>query len=472
MKKIVLPCRRPEVFIAWASILLFSCCKKELDKGPSRSSGISRELSTLLLQHPEKYVAHQLIVRFKPGLTRAAKTQVLSLIQASIAETILTPAMQAAGDQEGIQVITTSATVLDALAGLQQLPPIAWAEPNFIYYRALASNDTYFTNGSLWGMYGDNSSPANPYGSQAAEAWAAGHTGSAAVAVGIVDEGIQYTHTDLNGQVWTNPYDPVNGIDDDKNGYIDDTHGWDFISNSNSIWDSGSSNTLEDAHGTHVAGTIGAKAGNKTGVAGINWNITLVACKFLGSNGGTTANAIKAIDYLTDLKTRHGIRIAASNNSWGGGGYSQALFDAITRSNNSNILFITAAGNGGNDGAGANNDVTANYPANYTVANVISVAAIDKTGKLASFSNWGANTVDICAPGVSIYSTVPTNSYASYSGTSMATPHVSGAAALYASTHPNASAAAIKNAILGSAIKTSLLSGKCATGGRLDISDF
>ncbi len=454
---------------AAAAVLLFSACKKNLDTQTDRQ--IPAALSDLLLRHPEKYVARELIVKFRTGLTSSARATLLGSIGGTITENILTQAMLKAGDQEGIQVVHTATPLPEALTTLLASRAIEYAEPNFIYQHALVSNDLYYNNGSLWGMYGDNSSPSNTYGSQAAEAWAAGHTGSASVAVGVIDEGVQYTHTDLAGQVWTNPYDPVNGVDDDKNGYIDDTHGWDFNSNNNSVYDGGSSGN-EDDHGTHVSGTIGAKGGNKTGVAGVNWNITIIPCKFLGAGGGNTANAVKAIDYLTDLKTRHGLRVVASNNSWGGGGYSQAMYDAIIRANTNNILFIAAAGNGGNDGAGDNNDVEANYPSNYSAANLIAVAAIDRTGKLASFSNYGATTVDIGAPGVSVFSTVASNSYASYSGTSMATPHVTGAAALYASTHTAATASAIKAAILSGAVKTTSLTGKCVTGGRLNVSKF
>ncbi|MBX6315797.1 MAG: S8 family serine peptidase, partial [Isosphaeraceae bacterium] len=180
---------------------------------------------------------------------------------------------------------------------------------------------------------------------------------------------------------------------------------------------------------------------------------------------------IKAVDYITTLKTRDGLNVVATNNSWGGGGYSKGLLDAITRAANANILFIAAAGNNG-----SNNDTSANYPSNYNTTtdgasydSVIAVAAIDSSGRLASFSNYGANTVDIAAPGVGIYSTLPYNSYGSYDGTSMATPHVTGAAALYASAHPGASAAEIRAAILTKAIPTASLAGKTATGGRLDV---
>ena len=196
--------------------------------------------------------------------------------------------------------------------------------------------------------------------------------------------------------------------------------------------------------------------------------------KFLGRRGGTTANAIKAVDYFTDLKIRHGINVVATSNSWGGGGFSQALQDAIERANAAGILFIAAAGN-----STYNCETSSCYPAEYPNANVLSVASITSTGAISSFSNYGSTTIDIGAPGSAIYSTVPKSSkgtvvagYASYSGTSMATPHVSGAAALYAAYHPGSSAAQVKAAILGSAAATASLAGKTVTGGRLNVSGF
>ncbi len=358
-----------------------------------------------------------------------------------------------------------------AVRVLSANPSVEYAEPNWIYQHTAVSNDTFYTNGSLWGMYGDATTPANPFGSQAGEAWAAGHTDCSGVLVGVIDEGIYFNHTDLAANIWTNPYDPVDGVDNDGNGYVDDVRGWDFDGNSSNINSGGAT----DDHGTHVSGTIAGVGGNGTGVAGVCWSgVKLISGRFLGRRGGTTANAIKAVDYFTDLKTRHGLNIVATNNSWGGGGFSQGLQDAIGRADAAGILFIAAAGN-----SGANNDTTASYPSNYPNANIIAVAALTSTGALASYSQYGANTVDICAPGSAVNSTVPvsskggiTSGYASYSGTSMATPHVAGAAALYASSHPGANAAGIKSAILGSAVPTASCNGKVVTNGRLNASGF
>jgi subtilisin family serine protease len=411
------------------------------------------------------------LVKFRPGTTEDVKGNIFKQINGTVSEHIVTKAMERAGDKEGFYRVQTSLETMQAVGALKNADAVAVAEPNFIYTYGATSNDPYFTGGQLWGMYGAATIPANQYGCEAATAWAAGNTGSSSVVVGVIDEGIMNTHEDLAANCWVNPYEtPGDGIDNDGNGYIDDVTGWDFNGNDNTTFDG-----TGDDHATHVAGTIGAVGGNGKGVAGVNWNVQMISCKFLGSRGGTTANAIKAVDYITDMKTRHGMNIVATNNSWGGGGYSSLLDAAIGRANTADILFVAAAGNNS-----ANNDVTANYPSNYTDANVIAVAAINSAGALSSFSDWGATTVHLGAPGENIYSTLPgsgprhtiVSTYGSYSGTSMATPHVTGAAALYAATHPGSSAATIKAAILGSTTPTSSLAGKCTTGGRLNVSGF
>jgi len=413
--------------------------------------------------------AGELIVKFRDGATAVDQDTVRRGLRAQKLDTL-----RHARGQKGetaLMRLPAGASLADTVRVLSANPAVEYAEPNWIYQHTAVSNDTYYTNGSLWGMYGDATTPANQYGSQAGEAWAAGHTDCSGVLVGVIDEGIYFNHADLTANIWTNPYDPADGIDNDGNGYVDDVRGWDFDGNTNNI-NSGGAN---DDHGTHVSGTIAGVGGNGTGVAGVCWSgVKLISGRFLGRRGGTTANAIKAVDYFTDLKTRHGLNIVATNNSWGGGGFSQGLQDAIGRANTAGILFVAAAGN-----SGANNDTTASYPSNYPNANIIAVAALASNGTMASYSQYGATTVDICAPGSAVYSTVPVSSkgsvvagYASYSGTSMATPHVTGGVALYASSHPGANAASIKSAILGSAVPTTSCAGKTVTGARLNVSGF
>ena len=361
-----------------------------------------------------------------------------------------------------------------AIARLKNQPGIRFVEPNYIVHSMAISNDPYFTNSSLWGMYGASTSPINQFGSNAADAWTRGDVGSSNVVIGVIDEGIQINHPDLAANIWINPGEigGISGVDDDKNGYIDDINGWDFANNNASVYDGGTSGT-RDKHGTHVSGTIGGKGGDAFGVAGVNWNVTIISTKFLGTNGGSTSNAVRALDYLTNLKSRalNPVNLIATNNSWGGGGNSAALLDAINRSGDAGMLFVAAAGN-----STANNDVTESYPSNYLCTKglrtsdcVIAVAAINSAGALAGFSSYGANSVDLGAPGVGIFSTVPYGIHESYNGTSMATPHVTGAVALCKSINPLSTANQIRTAILESTALTESLTAKTATRGRLDI---
>ncbi|MFM8998561.1 MAG: S8 family serine peptidase [Actinomycetota bacterium] len=411
------------------------------------------------------YVPGALLVGFRPGTPAADRAAARAAAGAVAAE----PLSDLARDAE-IWTLATGRSVVGAMTVLARNPVVRYAEPDYLLETAVTSNDPYYTGGNLWGMYGDATSPSNAFGSQAAEAWDVGAIGSSAVYVGVIDEGIQFDHPDLDGNIWTNPFDPVDGVDNDGNGFIDDEHGWDFVNNDRSIYDAGG-----DSHGTHVSGTIGGEGGNGIGVAGVNWSVRIISGKFLGTGGGSTSNAVRAVDYMTDLKTRHGLNIVATSNSWGGGGASTALLDAINRGGDAGILFVAAAGN-----SSSNNDATQNYPSNYqctTRANgtargwdcVVAVAAIASNGSLASFSSYGATTVDLGAPGVSINSTVPTNSYASYNGTSMATPHVSGAVALCASLDPTLTANGLRTAVLSATTPTTSLAGITVTGGRLNV---
>jgi len=288
----------------------------------------------------------------------------------------------------------------------------------------------------------------------------------------VIDTGLDYTHQDFTTtgvitpggivtgpNVWVNPGEVQgNGIDDDGNGRIDDVIGIDVFN--------GTSDPMDDnGHGTHVSGTIGAVGNNSLGVVGVNWNVKILPCKFLDSTGnGSIADAVICLDYLLDLKLNHGINIVATNNSYGGlGTFSQTMLDAIKAHRDAGILFIAAAGNFGVD-----NDTSDFYPANYDVSNVIAVAATDHNDAKAGFSSYGATTVDLGAPGVDILSTLPGNSYGLLSGTSMATPHVSGAAALVRAVAPNTSAALVRQILMNLSDQVASMQGITVSGARLN----
>lgn len=461
-------------------LFIFACSKDQilkadLDASSDKSAAMNQTAMVpnanleMLSNANLENVPNEVLVKFKKGTSVQARTKAIGLLNAQVQEHIHTPAMKRSGDEQGVFLLRVNINALEAISKAKAFGEVEYAEPNWVYHHDVILNEPSFTNGSLWGMYGATSAPINQYGSGAAIAWENGNTGNNSVYIGIIDEGYMYNHEDLKANAGTNPFEiPNDRNDNDGNGLVDDVYGWDFAGNNNTVFDG-----VGDDHGTHVAGTIGAVGGNGIGVAGMVFSVKLLNAKFLGNRGGTTANAIKAVDYFTALKYK-GLNIVATNNSWGGGGYSSGLFEAISRANTAEILFIAAAGNNG-----TNNDATPSYPSNYDLPNVIAVASITSTGGLSSFSQYGSTTVDLGAPGSGILSTVPISSkrgilsgYASYNGTSMATPHVTGAAALYASRNQGESAIAIKNAIMSSVIITGSLTGKCVSGGRLNVSAF
>jgi len=308
--------------------------------------------------------------------------------------------------------------VAQAVQALSRNPNVRYAEPNYILYADLEPNDPLFDD--LWGLHNTGQTGGTPDADiDAPEAWDIA-TGTGEIVVGVIDSGVDYTHSDLAANMWENPGEiPDNGKDDDGNGYVDDVYGWDFYTDDNDPMD-------DYGHGTHCSGTIGAVGNNGIGVVGVNWNVKIMALKFLSAGGsGSTADAIDSVGYATMMRRDFGVNIVLTSNSWGGGGFSQALKDAIQASGDAGMLFIAAAGNGNTD-----TDANPHYPSSYDLDNIISVAATDRDDDRASFSNWGLTSVDLGAPGVVIVSTLPAESYGAKSGTSMATPHVAGVAAL------------------------------------------
>jgi len=350
--------------------------------------------------------------------------------------------------------------LLDRIRLLEGSGSFVYVQPDYVRRADVTATDPKFVDGTAWGLLNqgqDGGVAGIDVG--AVPAWQI-TTGSTNVIVAIIDTGIRYTHVDLRDQMWVNEGETgvdafgrdkrSNGVDDDGNGVVDDVYGLNAIT--------GSGNPFDDqGHGTHTAGTIGAAANNGYAHVGVSWKVRLMGCKFLSSSGGGfDADAIDCLNYAVQM----GAKI--SNNSWGGAPFNSALFDAIQQAGARGHLFIAAAGNDG-----LNNDIFPHYPANYPSDNLISVAAVDRKGLLATFSDFGKNTVHIAAPGVDIFSTFATSdlAYASESGTSMACPHVAGVAALVAAAHPDAGYSEIRERILSGAVKIPAAAGTTSSGG-------
>ena len=324
---------------------------------------------------------------------------------------------------------------------------VSVVEENHKIYAFGLSNDFFLQLGLLWGL--NNTGllfTKEDVDVDAPEAWDI-TKGNPNIVVAVLDTGTAIKHPDLAVNIWENPLEEQNGIDDDNNGYIDDIVGWDFANDDNSPVD-------DQFHGTHVAGVIGAAQNNGRGVAGVAPNVKILPLKVLKGNGeGDTAALINAINYAVALK-KQGIDIRVMNASLGGGPKTEILKKALKRANNAGIVFVAAAGNSGGD-----SDTEPIYPASYKVSNVISVAAIDSTGTLANFSNFGANSVHVAAPGTTIWSTIVFDLYLPFSGTSMAAPHVAGIAALVLSQDPGLKPIEVRDRIMNSIKPLSNLEG-------------
>ena len=353
--------------------------------------------------------------------------------------------------------LKNGADIQKAIKMISKHPAVKYAEPNYIVRAIGVPDDPSFVE--LWGLHNTGQSGGvSGADIDAVAAWDIS-TGDSNVVVGVIDTGVDYNHPDLQANMWVNPGEIAgNGIDDDGNGVIDDIHGYNANANNGDPMDG-------NGHGTHVSGTIGAKGNNGVGVVGVNWDVSIIGCQFLDENGsGSTAGAIACIDYMTNLKLNHGIDVKATNNSWGGGGFSQALKDAIESAGDAGILFVAAAGNDAYD-----NDVTPSYPASYDSDAVMAIASTDRNDNMSSFSQWGPTSVDMGAPGSAILSTVPGGGYDTYSGTSMATPHVTGAAALVWSLNPDLTPIEMKELLMVSGDANAALTGLTVAGTRLNV---
>ncbi|MFY9487352.1 MAG: S8 family peptidase [Solirubrobacterales bacterium] len=407
---------------------------------PRPRAGAALGLSTVLIAVLAAFLAapsfaaagaapNELIVKFDAGTSRAESRAIVADTDSSIEQRL--PGRTAVVDVPADQSVTQVATALGTQDG------VLYAEPNFTVTRSSTSNDSFLNDGTLWGLLK----------TKVPLTW--GVTRGAGITVAVLDSGIALSNPDLVNNVWQNTAEIDNGADDDGNGFVDDLYGADWVHRDGTPDD-------EEGHGTHVAGTIAAAADDGNPSVGVAPSARVMPLKFLDGRGaGSVSDALAAIDYAVT----HGASVI--NASWGGPDFSRALQDSVDRAGQAGVVFVTAAGNDGSD-----NDSAPIYPASFDLPNVISVAATTRQNELADFSNYG-QSVDIAAPGVDIYSTVG-DSYESWSGTSMAAPHVAGVAALLKSTEPTAAAATIVQAIEAGARPVADLIGKVKTNGVLD----
>lgn len=398
----------------------------------------------------ENFVPDELLVKFNHSKSAAGRADLLKQNGAAVLESF--------GDLGWTRIKLVDGETLEAATGrLLRSGDVDAVQPNFYYRLLLTPNDPQFTSAGMYGLTRIS----------APQAWDL-TTGSSSVVVADIDTGMRYTHQDLAPNAWTNAGEfPANGVDDDNNGFIDDVYGWDFRYND--------SDPMDDAggHGTHTAGTIGAAGNNLLNVVGVNWNVKIMPIKIYSPAGTDTTSAmlINAYNYVRMMKLR-GVNIRVTNNSYGGCleacGYDQATKDALDAMGDAGILNVFAAGN-----AGVNNDTTASpsYPAVYTSPSILSVASSTSTDARSGFSSYGPISVDLAAPGSGVLSTYNTSdsATATLSGTSMATPHAAGAAALLAAYNPNLSAASLKATLMNTVDQLPAWTSLVKSGGRLNV---
>lgn len=442
--------------------------------------------STMPVEHEKRlnYVPGEILVRFRSNSKfsgDSGKTISPQLFVSTSGREIEVRIERLAGGEivPGLRLARVNPEdTLSAMEALNARSDVVYAEPNYVRSKDSTPNDPRF--GELWGLK-NTGQPINGHGNgqpgadiKAEQAWDL-TTGSRSVVVGVVDEGIDVNHPDLTSNIWSNPAEIAgNSIDDDGNGFVDDVNGYDFFHNNGSVYDGSPTDSETDEHGTHVAGTIGATGNNGQGVVGVNWQVSLLSLKILGREDeapapGSVRLTVQAFAYAKMMRElwstsggTKGANIRVLNNSYGGFDFSQAELDAIRALSEANILFVASAGNFASD-----NDRLPHYPSGYNLPNVISVMASNASEILAVFSNFGLRTVHVAAPGVDVLSTTPNNSYTFLDGTSMASPHVAGAAALIYERFPNIALSKIRAALIFNGDEKSNLSAS-VSGRRLN----
>jgi len=434
--------------VLFSVLLVRNSAARSLLQKPDGSG--QREAVTMpTVEDPAASVKNQLIVGIAPGSDADGANVISSLtsIQGVKSATRLSK-------RGGIYkfIVENEANTLSVMAELNRQRYVFFTENDqVVSIDQMQPNDPKYVNGDLWGIDKIN----------APMAWET-TTGSDGVVVCVIDTGVDYTHEDLATNMWFNPGETgtdengndksTNGIDDDGNGYVDDVHGINAITGSGDPMD-------DNDHGTHCAGTVGGVGNNGVGVVGVNHQVSIMACKFLSAGGwGSISDAITCLDYALEMGA------TITSNSWGGGGFSQAMSNLLDVAQQNGQIFVAAAGN-----SASNNDQDPHYPSSYPHDIVVAVASTTISDTLSFFSCYGATSVDLGAPGSNIWSTIPGNDYSSLSGTSMATPHVAGAFAMMYAVSPLASAPFLKQVVLSSGQPLDALDGITVSGKRLDV---
>jgi subtilisin family serine protease len=402
---------------------------------------------------PHESSAPEVLVRFKPGVSEETIERITQGLHDQVQDEIeAVPGLDAINDLDDgdAEAVATE---------YRKLPEVEYAEAVFEIEAdnfdpsPVTPSDPHFS--AQWALFNDGSRGGTKGADiSATYAWAI-TTGSDKVVVAVLDSGVDYTHSDLARNIWVRS-DNVAPYEDRQLGTIQDLHGYNAVDNSADPMD-------DNGHGTHCAGIIGAEGGNDIGIAGVNWRVQIMPLKFMNAGGyGTTKDAVEAINYVIDRK-KAGVNVRVISASWGSTQKSRALEDVIRKAGEAGILFVAASGN-----ASTNNDRSPHYPSSYNLPNVISVAALDRNDQLATFSNYGVKSVAIAAPGVDILSTWLGDEYEEKSGTSMATPVVSGVAALIVAINPKITVDELRAKILSSVDPLESLKGKIASGGRIN----